>query len=89
MSLDFVAFIVRLGGSGFWGGNLPIDSKVSGSVDGDSPPTVGLVDSGLCWSVLGKSDRLIGSLGPVDTPNSCRTIPHKACPKHGSNGQHI
>ena len=67
MSLDFVDFIVGSGGSSFWGGNPPTDLKVSGSVDGDLPPIVGLVGSGLCWSVLGRSDRLIGSLGPMDT----------------------
>ena len=86
---NFVDFIVGLGGSGFWGVNPPTDPKVSGSVDGDPPPTVGLVGLGLCWSVLGGFDRLIRSLGPVDTPNSCKKIPHKMCSKHGSSGQNI
>ena len=72
MSPNFVDFIVESGGSGFWGVNLPTDPKASGSVDGGPSPTVGLVSLGLCWSVLGGSDRLIGSLGPVDTPNSCK-----------------
>ena len=43
ISPDFVDFMVELGGSGFWGGNPPVDSKGSGSVGGDPPPTVGLV----------------------------------------------
>ena len=38
--------MVRLGGSGFWGGNPLADLKGSGSVGGDPPPTVELVGSG-------------------------------------------
>ena len=89
MSPNFVDFIVGSGGSGFWGVNPLTDPKVLGFVDGDPPPTVGLVGSSLCWSVLGGSNRLNGSLGPMDTPNSCKKIPHKMCFKHGSSGQNI
>ena len=46
MSLDFVDFMVGLGGSGFWGGNPPINPKVSGSVGSNPLPTVKLVISG-------------------------------------------
>lgn len=43
--------MIELGSSGFgelrfWGGNPPIDPKVSGSVGGDLPPTIGVVGSG-------------------------------------------
>ena len=68
MLLDFVDFMVGSGGSGFWGGNSPTDSKVSGFVDGDSPPTVGLVGSGGGSSVSGRSGELIRCRGPMDTP---------------------
>ena len=46
MSPDFVDFMVRSGGSGFWRGNPPTDSKVLGSVGGNPLSTVGLVSSG-------------------------------------------
>ena len=45
MSLDFVDFMVGLGGSGFWGGNPPINPNVSGSVGSNPLPTVKLVIS--------------------------------------------
>ena len=43
MSPDFVDFMVGLGGSGFWGGNPPINPKVSGSVGSNPLLTVELV----------------------------------------------
>ena len=46
MSLDFVDFMVGSGGSGFWGGNPPIDPKVLGSVGSNPLPTIELVVSG-------------------------------------------
>ena len=46
MSPDFVDFMVKSGGSGFWGGNPPIDPKVSSSVGSNPLPTVELVVSG-------------------------------------------
>ena len=46
MSPDFVDFMVGSGGSGFWGGNPPIDPKVLGSVGSNPLPTVELVVSG-------------------------------------------
>ena len=57
MSPYFVDFMVRSGGSGFWGGNPPIDLKVLGSVGGNPLSTVGLVSSGgggLVWSGFDK-----------------------------------
>ena len=52
MSPNFVDFMVRSSGSGFWGGNLPTDPKVSSSVGGDPPPTIELVNSGGGGSIL-------------------------------------
>ena len=60
MLSDVVEVMVELGGSGFWGGNLPVDPKGSGSVSGDPPPTVGLVSSSGGGSGLGRSGRLSG-----------------------------
>ena len=71
MLLDFVDFMVGSGGSGFWGGNPPTDPRVSGFVDGDPSPTVGLVGSGGGSSVSGRSDELIRYRGPMDTAPYC------------------
>ena len=43
ISPDFVAFMVGLGGSGFWGGNPPANPKGSSSMGGDPPPTLEVV----------------------------------------------
>lgn len=68
ISLDFVDFMVGLGGSGFWAGNSPADSKVSSFVGGNPPPTVGLNSSSGDGSVSGVFDSLSELLGCVDTP---------------------
>ena len=66
--LDFVDFMVRSGGLGFWGGNPPIDSKVSGFVGGKSPLTVELASSGGGGSISSKSGRLVEFQCSVNTP---------------------
>ena len=60
MSPDFVDFMVRSGGSGFWKGNPPTEPKVSGSVGGDPLSTVKLVGSGGGGLVSSGSDRFRG-----------------------------
>ena len=57
---DVVDLMVGSGGSGFWGGNPPIDLKGSGSVGGNPLPTVGLVGLGGGRSVSDESDGLVG-----------------------------
>ena len=56
----FVDFMVRLGGSGFWGGNPLADLKGSGSVGGDPLLTVGLVGLGGAGLGSGGSSGLSG-----------------------------
>ena len=51
--------MVRLGGSGFWGGNPQTDPKGLSSVGGDPLPTVGLVGSSDGRSVSGGSGELV------------------------------
>ena len=60
ISSDFVAFMVKSGGLGFWGGNPPVDPKGSGSVGGNLPPTVGVVGSGGGGSGSGGSGEFSG-----------------------------
>ena len=60
ISSDFVAFMNKSGGLGFWGGNPPVDPKGSGSVGGDPPPTVGVVGPGGGSLGSGRSDELNG-----------------------------
>ena len=69
ISPDFVDFMVKSGGSGFWGGNPPADPKGSGPMGGDPPATFGLIDSGGGRSISGGSGKLSRSPGYVDTPN--------------------
>ena len=57
---DVVDLMVGSGGSGFWGGNPPIDLKGSGSVGGNPLPTVGLVGLGGGGSISGGSGWLSG-----------------------------
>ena len=66
--LDFVDFMVRSGGSGFWGGNPPIDSKVSGFVGGKSSPTVELASSGGGGLISSKSGGLVEFQCSMNTP---------------------
>ena len=66
--LDFVDFMVKSGGSGFWGGNPPTDSKVSGFVGGKSLPTVELASSGGGGSISSKSGGLVEFQCSVNTP---------------------
>ena len=68
ISLDFVDFMVKSGGSGFWGGNPPADPKGSGPMGGNLPETVGLIGSSGGRSVSGGSGGLSGSPGCLDTP---------------------
>ena len=57
--LDFVDFMVKSGGSGFWGGNPPADPKGSGPMGGNLPETVGLIGSSGGRSVSGGSSGLV------------------------------
>ena len=66
--LDFVDFMVRSSGSGFWGGNPPIDSKVSGFVGGKSPLIIELASSGGGGSISSKSGGLVEFQCSVNTP---------------------
>ena len=59
MSPDVVEVMVRLGGSGFWGGNPQTDPKGLSSVGGDPLPTVELVGSSDGRSVSGRSGELV------------------------------
>ena len=55
--------MVKSGGSSFWEGNPPTDLKISGSVGGNPPLTVGLVDSSGGGLVSGGFSELVGFSG--------------------------